>query len=200
MRITAGMLAAIFVIAPASGATAGTWAIDTAHSAAHFSVRHMMVSTVRGSFGKIEGSVELDERDVTQSVIQAAIDAGSIGTGVEARDNHLRSADFFDVAKYPTITFKSKRITKEADGRLKAVGDLTMHGVSREVTLDVDPLSQAVEDGRGGRRTGTSASTRINRKDFGLTWNRVLETGGLTVGEEVAIIIDVQLIQKTPGK
>jgi polyisoprenoid-binding protein YceI len=200
MRITAGMLAAAFVIASASGAAAGTWTIDTAHSAAHFSVRHMMVSTVRGSFAKVEGTVELNEQDITQSVVQATIDVASINTGVEARDKHLRSADFFDVEKYPTITFRSTGSSKQADGRLKAVGDLTLHGVTREVTLDVEPLSEVVPDGRGGRRTGTSANGRINRKDFGLTWNRVLETGGLAVGEEVAITIDIQLVQKTAGK
>jgi len=200
MRINTGMLAAVLVFASASEAAAGTWTIDTAHSAAHFSIRHMMVTTVRGSFGKVEGTVEMNEQDITKSVIQATIHAASINTGVEARDNHLRSADFFDVAKYPVITFKSKSITKAPDGRLKAVGDLTMHGVTREVILDVDPLSQAIQDGQGTRRTGTSASARINRKDFGLAWNRVLETGGLAVGEEVSITVDVELLQKPAGK
>lgn len=132
----------------------------------------MMVSTVRGDFSKVSGTIEYDEKDITKSVIQASIDAASINTGVAARDNHLRSADFFDVAKYPTITFQSRKVEKAADGRLKVTGDLTMHGVTKEVVLDVEPLSTALKDPNGTLRTGTSGTAGISRKDFGLTWNR----------------------------
>jgi polyisoprenoid-binding protein YceI len=160
----------------------------------------MMVSTVRGDFSKLSGAVELDEKDITKSAIQASIDVASINTGVAARDNHLRSADFFDVAQYPTITFQSKSIEKAADGRLKVTGNLTMHGVTKEVVLDVEPLSPILKDPSGTLRTGTSGTTRISRKDFGLTWNRALEGGGVAVSDEVSITIDIELNQKPAGK
>jgi polyisoprenoid-binding protein YceI len=194
------VIASIAVLGLPLSGVAGTWTLDPAHSSAHFAVRHMMVSTVRGNFSKVSGTVESDEQDVLKSVAQATIDAASIDTGVAARDNHLRSADFFDVAQYPTITFRSKGIAKAADGRLKVTGDLTMRGVTKEVVLDVEPLSPVLKDQNGTLRTGTSATTRISRKDFGLTWNRALEGGGVVVSDDVNITIDLELTQKPAGK
>lgn len=198
-RIALALVWAVVLFLP-SLLPAETWTMDPAHSSAHFAVRHMMVSTVRGDFSKLSGTVEVDEQDITKSVIQASIDAASINTGVAARDTHLKSADFFDVTRYPAITFKSKSIEKAADGRLKVTGDLTMHGVTREVALDVEPPSPILKDQSGTQRTGTSASTRISRKDFGLTWNRVIEGGGVAVSDEVSITIDIELLLKPAGK
>jgi polyisoprenoid-binding protein YceI len=192
--------ASVVVLGLPSWGTSAAWTLDPAHSSAHFAVRHMMVSTVRGDFSKVSGTIEYDEKDITKSVIQASIDAASINTGVAARDNHLRSADFFDVAKYPTITFQSRKVEKAADGRLKVTGDLTMHGVTKEVVLDVEPLSTALKDPNGTLRTGTSGTAGISRKDFGLTWNRALEGGGVVVSDEVSITIDIELTQKPAGK
>ena len=185
------------VLALPFSAAGSTWIIDPAHSSAQFSVRHMMVSTVRGEFSKVSGTIQMDESDLTRSSVEATIETASINTREAARDKHLKSPDFFDVEKYPAISFKSKGITKGADGRYKMTGDLTIHGTIREVTLDVDPLSPAVKGPGGSLRSGTSAVTKVNRKDFGLNWNRALETGGVVVGEEVTITIDVELIQKT---
>lgn len=176
-------------------AWAGTWTIDPAHSSAQFVVRHMMVSNVRGEFAKLTGTVEFDPNDVTRSKVEATIDVATISTREPKRDEHLKSADFFDVSKYPTIVFRSKSVDKSGEG-FKVTGDLTIRGVTREVVLEVDPLSQEIKGPGGIKRTGTSARTRINRKDFGLVWNRVLEAGGVAVGEEVAINIDVELISK----
>ena len=176
---------------------AETWTIDPAHSSAQFSVRHMMVSTVRGEFTRLSGTVELDEKDVTRSSVEATIDATTIDTRNERRDNHLKSADFFDVANHPTITFKSTKLEKASDGRLKVAGDLTIRGVTRPVVLDVEALSPAVKDPQGNLRSGTSATTRINRKDFGVSWSANLDGGGLVVSDDVKITIDVELIKKT---
>jgi polyisoprenoid-binding protein YceI len=174
---------------------AETWNIDTAHSSAQFSVRHMMVSTVRGEFDKVTGSVDLNEKDITQSKVEAVIDATTVSTRNEGRDKHLRSADFLDVANNPSITFKSTKIEKGSDGRLKVTGDLTLRGVTKSVVMDVDPLSPAVKDQRGNLRSGTSATTRINRKDFGVNFSAVLDGGGVVVSDEVNITIDVELVK-----
>jgi len=173
-----------------------TWTIDTPHSAAQFSVRHMMISNVKGEFTKVTGTVDLDEKEITLSKVDATIDATTISTREPKRDAHLKSADFFDVAKFPTITFKSTSISKGADGRLKMTGDLTLHGVTRQVVLDVDPLSAPMRDRSGASHAGTSATTRISRKDFGLTYNAALETGGVMVGDEVTITIDIELVKR----
>jgi polyisoprenoid-binding protein YceI len=154
-----------------------------------------MVSTVRGEFTRVSGAVEMNEADLTKSSVVATIEAGSIQTREPARDKHLKSADFFDVEKFPTIEFRSKNVTKTSDGHFKIAGDLTLHGVTKEVVLDADPLSPIIKDPQGAARTGTSATTKINRKDFGLTWNRALETGGVVVSDEVNITIDVELIK-----
>ena len=175
---------------------AEAWTIDPAHSSAQFSVRHMMVSTVRGEFTRLSGTVELDEKDVTRSSVEATIDATTIDTRNERRDNHLKSADFFDVANHPTITFKSAKVDKASDGRLKVTGDLTIRGITRPVVLDVEALSPVVRDPQGNLRSGTSATTRINRKDFGVSWSANLDGGGLVVSDDVNITIDIELIKK----
>jgi polyisoprenoid-binding protein YceI len=177
-------------------AQVSTWEIDPVHSGAHFTIRHLMVSNVRGEFRKVTGTVNLDEKDISKSRVEAVIDATTIDTHEERRDNHLKSPDFFDVAKYPTITFKSKAVTKQGEGKFKVLGDLTMHGVTKEATLEVEGLNSQIKDQRGNLKAGASATTKLNRRDFGLTWNRALEAGGVTVGDEVGITIDVELIKK----
>lgn len=175
---------------------AATWDIDPAHTKAQFAVRHLMVSTVRGSFPKVSGTIQLDEQDFTKSTIQAALDANSLDTGVEKRDQHLKSPDFFDVAKHPTLTFTSKKIQKVGDGQYDVTGDLTMHDVTKEVMLKVEGQPKPFRDPNGMMRIGGMATTKINRKDFGLTWNQALETGGVLIGDDVTITIDVELMQK----
>ena len=178
-------------------ARAATWNLDPAHTSVQFSVRHLMVSTVRGAFAKVTGTVQVDEKDLTRTKIQATIDAASIDTRVEKRDTHLKSPDFLDVARYPTIVFVSKNVEAGAPGHFKVIGDLTLHGVTREVSLDVEGPTPEIKDPRGNTRAGAQATTTINRKDFGLTWNQVLETGGVAVGDEVTITIDVEATKQT---
>ncbi len=199
MRYFAVAVSVVLFFAVPGIIQAGTWTIDPAHSSAQFSVRHMMVSTVRGEFTKLSGTVELDEKDVTQSKVEAIIDATTVDTRNERRDGHLKSADFFDVANHPTITFKSGKVEQAGGGRLKVEGDLTIRGVTRKVVLDVEPLSPAVKDAKGNLHSGTSATTRINRKDFGVSWNSTLDGGGVVVSDEVGITIDVELIQTAAG-
>jgi polyisoprenoid-binding protein YceI len=169
------------------------WQIDTAHTGAHFSVRHMMVSNVRGEFSKVTGTVNLDTGDIGRSTVEASIEAASIQTREPARDKHLRSADFLDVEHFPVISFKSRKIEGMAASGFVLTGDLTIHGVTREVVLDVEPLSEEIADAYGNFRIGTSATTKIDRRDFGLTWNAVLETGGVVVGTEIKITIEIEL-------
>jgi polyisoprenoid-binding protein YceI len=172
------------------------WQIDSAHTAAQFSVRHMMVSNVRGQFGKTTGSARFDPKDPTKASLDVTVDVASIDTREPKRDAHLKSADFFDVQKFPVMTFKSKRAEAAGAGRLKLVGDLTMHGMTREVTLDVEGPTPEMKDAQGGGRIGAVATARISRKEFGMTWNRAIEAGGVVVGDEVAITIDVELVRK----
>jgi polyisoprenoid-binding protein YceI len=169
--------------------------IDASHSSAQFSVRHMMVSNVRGEFAKLSGAVVYDPANLSATKINAIIDAASISTRNEKRDAHLRSPDFFDTAKFPTITFASKRAWK-ADGVLQVEGALTMHGVTRDVVLRIDGPTPEIKDPRGNARIGASATAKLNRKDWGLTWNRALESGGVVVSEEVAITIDVEAVKQ----
>ena len=175
--------------------TTTTWNIDPAHSAAEFKVKHMMISNVKGKFSGISGSLKLDETDPTRSTIEALIPAATLSTADEQRDTHLKSADFFDDEKFPTLTFKSSHVKRVADGEYAVTGDLTMHGVTRTVTFAVDGPSQPGKDPWGNLRIGLSATTKINRKDFGLVWNAALETGGVLVGEDIAITLDVQFIK-----
>jgi polyisoprenoid-binding protein YceI len=172
--------------------TPTTWQIDTAHSAAEFAVRHMMISNVKGHFAEVTGTVVLDDANPGASKVTVSIPVGSIDTRDEKRDAHLKSADFFDADRFPTITFVSKRVSGPLDGAFKLVGDLTMHGVTREVTLSVEAAGRG-KDPWGGEVAGFSATTKVNRKDFGLEWNVALETGGVLVGEEVKIGLEVEL-------
>jgi len=189
------ILLAIPVLSAALWAQPLTYTIDPAHSSSDFAVKHMMISTVKGSFSKTTGTIVYDEKNLSASSVEATIDATSITTRVDQRDNHLKSPDFFDVAKFPTITFKSKQWYREG-GALRIKGDLTIHGVTKEVVLDVDGPTPEVK-GMGGARIGATATTKINRKDFGLTWSRPLEAaGGVLVGDEVTITIEVEASRK----
>jgi len=172
-----------------------TWNIDPAHSVAEFKVRHMMISNVKGQFSGIKGSLALDDADPTNSRVEVSIDAASVNTHDPQRDAHLQSADFFDVEKFPTISFESSRITRTDDGELKVTGDLTIHGVTRSVVFAVEGPSAPAKDPWGNTRMGLAATAKINRKDFGLTWNAALESGGILVGEDVAISLDVQFVK-----
>jgi polyisoprenoid-binding protein YceI len=170
------------------------WNIDPTHSTAEFSVRHLMITNVKGRFGALSGTVDYDAANPEASKINVTIDATSIDTRDEKRDGHLKSADFFDVEKFPTLTFVSKKVTKDGD-TLNAVGDLTMHGVTKEITLEVDTPSAPGKDPWGNTRIGSSAHAKINRKDWDLGWNAALETGGVLVGEQVKINIEVSLTE-----
>jgi polyisoprenoid-binding protein YceI len=176
-------------------AAVSTWNIDRVHSVAEFKVKHMMISNVKGQFTGVSGTLSFDEADVTKSRVEASIDAASINTREEDRDKHLKSADFFDVEKFPTLTFTSTRVTRKADDGLAVEGDLTIHGVTRNVTFTVEGPTAPGKDPWGNTRIGVSATTKINRKDYGLTWNAALETGGILVGEEVTITLDVQFVK-----
>jgi polyisoprenoid-binding protein YceI len=170
-----------------------SYEIDSSHSSASFKVRHLMVSNVRGEFRKIAGTVVIDEADVTRSTVDVIIDASSIDTHDAKRDEHLRSPDFLDTATYPTLTFKSTRVQAGKGGGLFVAGQLTVRGVSREVTLDIEPLSHEVTDPWGNIKRGASARARLSRKDFGLVWNAALDGGGVVVGDEVALTLEVEL-------
>ena len=179
--------------------TTNTWNIDPAHSGIHFSIRHMVVSKVRGRFTAYAGSVALDEADVTRSVVEATVDASSIDTGTPQRDQHLRSADFFDVEKFPQLRFRSTRIEKVDDGRYRVTGELTIRDVTREVSLDVEYGGRA-KDPWGNERVAFGAKTSVDRKDFGLAWNQVLEAGGVLVGDRVDIELEVQAVRAAAVK
>ena len=194
MKIRNAVLFLLFASLTALAQTS-TWNIDPNHTAAHFTARHMGLSNVTGTFDKVSGSAQMDEKDFTKSSVDAVIDVASVDTRVEMRDKDLRSDHFFDVAKYPTMEFKSKRIEKQADG-YKLIGDLTMHGVTKEVALNMDQPSGIVTDQRGNSHRGFSASTTINRKDWGLIYNNTLQSGEAVVGDNIKIQIDVELVQK----
>ncbi len=191
-RLSLTIIAALAMAVAAAG-QAGTWKMDPMHSSAQFSVRHLGVSTVRGAFTKVSGSASYDPADPSKTSLDASIDAASVDTRVEMRDNDLRSPNFLDVQKYPTITFHSKQVKATGAGKLQIAGDLTIHGVTKEVVLDVDGPSAAMKDPWGNQRIGASATTKINRKDFGVN--------GLpgVVGDDIGITIDVELIQ-APAK
>jgi polyisoprenoid-binding protein YceI len=176
-------------------AAVSTWNIDPAHSVAEFKVKHMMISNVKGQFTGVSGKLTLDDADVTKSSVEATIDAASISTGEKDRDTHLKSADFFDAEKFPTLNFKSTKTTRAGDDELLAEGELTIHGVTRKAVFAVEGPTAPGKDPWGNTRIGIAATTKINRKDFGLTWNAALETGGILVGEEVTITLEVQFIK-----
>ena len=183
------VLSSALAMVAAAGAQSATWQIDPNHSAAQFSVRHLGVSTVRGAFTKVSGSATFDPSDPSKTTLNATIDAKTVDTRVEMRDNDLRSPNFLDVQKYPTITFQSKQAKSTGSGKLQISGDLTIHGVTKEVVLDVDGPSAPIKDPWGNQRIGASASTKINRRDFGVNG----APGG--VGDEISITIDTELIQ-----
>lgn len=186
--VLSGLIATIPTLA-----TASTWTIDSAHTSVQFAVRHLMVSTVRGTLGKATGTVTLDENDLTRSTVEARIDAAGIDTREPKRDEHLRSADFLDVAQFPTVTFRSKKVAKLGDTTFQVTGDLTLHGVTREVVLDVEAATTPFKDPFGHTRLGGAVTTRLNRKDFGVLWNKAMDGGGLVVGDEVSVTIDIEV-------
>jgi len=183
------------LLALAGPAAASDYQIDASHSHVGFSVRHMMVSSTRGEFGQVTGTVQLDDKDLSRSKIEAVIEVTSIDTRDAKRDEHLRSADFFDVAKHPTITFRSTRI-RRSGGSYLVTGDLTMRGVTRSVTLQASRPTAEVKDPWGGLRRGLTATTTLRRKDFGISWNKALDSGGLVVGEDVQVQLDIELRHK----
>ncbi|MDP2275666.1 MAG: YceI family protein [Archangium sp.] len=175
---------------------ASTWEIDTGHAAANFSIKHLTISTVNGTLGDVTGKVEVDDKDVTKSKIEASIDVKGINTKQSKRDDHLRSPDFFDVEKFPAMTFKSTKIEKGEGSKLKVTGDLTMHGVTKPVVLDGELTAEVANPFSAAKTRGFSATTTLNRKDFGLGWNKALEAGGLLVGEEVKVSIEAEVVKK----
>jgi polyisoprenoid-binding protein YceI len=175
--------------------TVTTWNLDPAHSVAEFKVKHMMISNVKGHFAKVTGTLTFDESDLAKSSVEAVIEAASIETRDAQRDAHLKSADFLDVEKFPTLSFKSTGITLVRDGELAVEGNLTIRGVTKKVLFTVEGPTPPAKDPWGNTRVAISATTKINRKDFGLTWNAALETGGILVGEEVTITLDAQFVR-----
>lgn len=193
-------LAAITALSPffflnSAQAESNNWKIDTAHSSAGFSVRHMMVSNVRGRFPKVKGSAVYDGKKIKSIEVNAIINAASIDTDDEKRDKHLKGKDFFNVEKFPKITFKSKKVKKGKKGTFKLFGDLTMHGVTKPVVLEVEGPSKIIKGPFGKTRTGAYATTTINRKDFGITYGGVMDNGGAVVSDDVKITLDVELVK-----
>jgi polyisoprenoid-binding protein YceI len=172
-----------------------TWNVDPVHSVVEFKVKHMMISNVKGQFTGVSGVLTLDETDVTKSRVEATIDASTINTRDPQRDTHLKSADFLDVEKYPTLTFQSTSVKRTGADEGTVTGELTIHGVTREVVFQVEGPTLPSKDPWGHIRLGLSATTKISRKEFGLTWNAALEAGGLLVGDEVTITLDVQFVK-----
>ncbi len=211
-RVVMGMVAAAAVVtmttaapmaeqakpaaaAPAAVTPANTWTVDSSHSAANFAVKHMLVSTVRGVLGPVSGSIVWDGKNTSSVTADVTIDVKKLSTGNEQRDGHLRTPDFFAADQYPTIKFKSKRVLPSANGTFKLVGDLTIRDVTKEVTLDVDAPAAAVTS-QGVQRTATTATTTINRFDYNLKWNSLIEAGGAVVGPDVKVTIDLEVTKK----
>lgn len=192
---TATQTSAAAAVAPVAAPTT-TYVIDASHSEVGFRVRHMMVSWVKGKFEKFEGSLELDNNDITRSKVSVSIDVNSINTSTTDRDNHLRSADFFDGANHPKMSFVSQKVEQQANGNLRVLGELEIRGTKKAIALDVEALSDVAKDPWGGFRRGTQAKAKLSRKEFGLNWNAALEMGGVLVGDEVEITLEVELIQK----
>jgi polyisoprenoid-binding protein YceI len=193
---TAIAIAIAIVVALPVLAHADTWQIDSSHTSVEFTVRHMMISNVKGQFQKTTGTITANGNDPASAKIDVTIDASSVDTRVERRDAHLKSPDFLDVAKFPTITFKSTKVEADGPGKWKVTGDLTIHGVTKPVVLEVEGSGEPIHDPMGNTRAGASATMKIKRSDFGLIWNKALETGGVLVGDEVAISIDVEAIKQ----
>ncbi len=173
-----------------------TWNVDSTHSVVEFKVKHMMISNLKGHFTGVTGTLSLDEADLTQSSVEAAIEIASIDTMDEGRDAHLKAADFFDAEQFPTMKLKSTHVARKSDGELVVTGDLTIKGVTRSVKFAVEGPTPATKDPWGNTRIGLAATTKINRKDFGLTWNAALEAGGVMVSEDVSISLDLELVKQ----
>jgi polyisoprenoid-binding protein YceI len=183
------------VATPEVGAQVTTWNVDPVHSNAQFKVKHMMIANVKGEFTAITGTLKSDSEDITHSQVEPSIDAASINTRDAQRGAHLKSADFFDVEKFPVLTFKATRVSKKGENEFLVTSDLSIHGVRRSAVFELEELSAHAKHPWGNTRIGLSATTRINRKDFGLTWNTPLETGGILAGDDVTITLDVQFIK-----
>lgn len=179
-----------------AAAATTTWKIDPAHTAAQFAVKHLMISTVRGEFKGVTGTVIWDDQDATKSTVDVTIDAKTVNTGEDARDKDLRSDKFFEVEKFPTMTFKSKKVEAAGAGKLKVTGDLTIHGVTKEVVLTVEGPTSPVKDPWGNTRVAASATTQVNRQDFGVKWNANMDGGGVVVGDTVNITIDMEMVKQ----
>ena len=198
-RTVAALAAAVLALPGLALGEVSTWTVDPTHSEAEFKVRHMMVSNVDGSLGAVAGTVVYDDKHPEKSTVEATIDVKGLDTRVEKRDQHLKSPDFFDVAKFPTATFKSTQVKKKGKGKLEVKGDLTMHGVTKPVTLAVVGPSPAFKDPWGQTHRGFSATTKINREDFGLTWNKAIEGGGFIVGKDVDVTLTLEVLPKAPA-
>lgn len=182
----------------ASFAATSTWKIDPQHAAAQFSVRHLTISTVRGAFSKVTGTIQFDEQDVSKSSVEVSIDVSTVDTREPARDKDLRSEKFFDVEHFPAMTFKSTKVEQAGAGKLKVTGNLTIRGVTKEVVLDVEGPTAPIKDPYGNQRAAVNATTKINRQDFGVKWNATIDGGGVVVGDEVNINIDAEMIKQAP--
>jgi polyisoprenoid-binding protein YceI len=189
-------LAVLGALLIAASAHADTWNIDPAHTMVEFSVRHMMISNVKGHFSKVSGTINANGNDPSSVQINAVIDAITLDTGVAKRDAHVKSPAFLDVDKFPTITFKSTKLEANGEGKWKLTGDLTLHGVTKPVVLDVEGPSPAIKDPYGNTRAGASATTKIDRKDFGVTFNQPMEAGGVLIGDEISISIEVEAVRQ----
>src|SRR5690349_20536459 len=197
IAVLAGLAMALSLPA---GAANSTWQIDPQHSSAQFAVRRLGLSTVRGAVSKLSGTMVFDDQDITKSSVEVSIDVNTVDTREHDRDKDLRSERFFDVAHFPAMTFKSKKVEQAAPGKLRVTGDLTIRGTTKEVVLDVDGPTAAVKDPWGNQRVAVTATTKVNRQDYGVKWNAKLHNGGVVVGDEVNITIDVELIQKAAAK
>ena len=194
-RLPALALGLALLVSPGLRAQEASWRIDPLHSAARFSIRHLMISTVRGDFGGVTGAVRYDPANPTKATVEASIDCSTLNTGTPKRDAEMKGPEFFDVKRYPFMKFKSTKVEIAGEGRLKVAGDLTINATIRPVVLDVEGPSPSVKDAQGRTKIGLSATTRINRKDYGITWNEILESGGFALADEVSIILDIELIK-----
>jgi polyisoprenoid-binding protein YceI len=195
VRSVVAIAAAMLLTLPATAAPS-QWAIDSQHASAQFAVKHLMISTVRGEFHGLTGTITWDDKDITKSTVEVSIDTTTVDTREPKRDAHLKSPDFFDVAKFPTITFKSKKIDQAGAGKLKVIGDLTIRGVTKEVTLDVEGPTAPIKDPWGNTRVALNATATVNRQDFGVKWNANVDGGGVVVGDNVNITIDAEFVKK----
>jgi polyisoprenoid-binding protein YceI len=194
-RFTILAAATLLCSLPGIAATS-TWKIDPAHTSAQFAVKHLMISTVRGAFSKVNGTVTVDDQDISKSVVDVTIDVSTVDTREPSRDKDLRSEKFFDVEHFPTMTFKSKKVERVSSGKLKVTGDLTIRGVTKEVVLDIDGPTAPVTDPWGNQRAAVSATTKVNRLDYGVKWNATMDGGGVVVSDQVDITIDAEMTKQ----